>query len=113
MKAGACDACVLEMRCCGMCWCCPWPALWDHCYEEVTRDGWAEACGREPVGTHIDDEGGRYPVCLKHLRDKSFRLLVGMVDLLHRRPELADRGGWVGSRPTLAGVLVQSMLWGA
>jgi len=62
-RAGACDACVLEMRCCGMCWCCPWPV--------------------------------KFPTLLAD-----------------RRPELADRGGWVGSRPTLAGVITEGLRWG-
>jgi len=72
MKAGACDQCVLEMRCCnsGNCWCC-------------------------------DAAPDRFPT-----------LLADLTTLLHRRPELADRGGWVGSRPTLAGVLTEGLRWG-
>lgn len=27
MRAGACDACVLNRNCCGSCWCCPWPRV--------------------------------------------------------------------------------------
>jgi len=111
MRAGACIQCVVERRCCGACWCCPWPALWDHCYEEVTdRDGWAQPCGLDPVGTHVDPEDGHpYPVCLTHLRDSASRLLVGMIDLLHRRPDLRDA---LPLRP-LADCITDSVLMGA
>jgi len=44
--------------------------------------------------------------------DRFPNLLADLTTLLHRRPELADRGGWVGSRPTLAGVLTEGLRWG-
>lgn len=47
-------------------------------------------------------------------RVKPENLLPALAELLEERPELAHKTGWRGDdRPSLAGLLVESVLWGA
>lgn len=56
-----------------------WPL---SCHEDVTRDGQSEPCDRPAVAARFDpNEGGAYPVCVKHTRHHMVPLaqLLGVV----------------------------------
>lgn len=38
------------------------------CHEEVTRRGELQPCDLDAVALRVDEEGGCYPVCIKHTR---------------------------------------------
>jgi len=85
VRAGACNQCVVERRCCGACWCCPWPAGVCSCGEQPVRR-------REQVRREVPLRGA-----------------AAVVALTIARPDLRDA---LPLRP-LADCITDSVLMGA
>jgi len=88
MRAGACNQCVVERRCCGACWCCPWPAGVCSCGATPRRSVWRST-----------EERRRAPL----------RGVAAVLALTTARPDLRDA---LPLRP-LADCITDSVLMGA